>query len=525
MSFSMLFPIYKATGRILSRQLVPANGQVEKKQKEWTGEYSNGKIITENVLNTILDEHKKWLKTYKKDGKKADLRKATLFGVDLGGANLSKYNQMGPHFFHVKLSGAYLDQANLSKAILIRANLVGVSLSKADLSEAYLREAKLSGAYLANANISKAIFDNANLSGAFLHGSNLSRATFIGANLSGAYLDEANLSGATMFKANLSQAILSSTDLRGADLHVANLSGANLSGANLSGANLKEADLKECIFDSNTQLPFFYEPKAGSPPYIPSIANLPSLSMLTYKKSPHGLVDLREGFKKMGYRKQEREITYAIKHTQMCQLLNDPKILNCLKKEDIDYKNFKGKIDRQKFNTIWIRLEGLFHLIFFELTCEYGMSPGRPLKILIFLIPFFSFLYIFGLKTRKKKTGIWIIFLEKSVLKATKEERPFKLTAKFPPRTWPADWPLGLIIIIRSYRILRLAFYFSLLSATTIGWREINVGNWLSRLQRSEYTLRATGWVRTVSGLQSLISVYLLALWALTYFGRPFESV
>jgi hypothetical protein len=27
---------------------------------------------------------------------------------------------------------------------------------------------------------------------------------------------------------------------------------------------------------------------------------------------------------------------------------------------------------------------------------------------------------------------------------------------------------------------------------------------------------------RFVSGFQSLLSVYLLALWALTYFGRPF---
>jgi hypothetical protein len=37
------------------------------------------------------------------------------------------------------------------------------------------------------------------------------------------------------------------------------------------------------------------------------------------------------------------------------------------------------------------------------------------------------------------------------------------------------------------------------------------------------YALRATGWVRVVSGLQSLLSVYLLAMWALTYFGRPFQ--
>jgi len=39
----------------------------------------------------------------------------------------------------------------------------------------------------------------------------------------------------------------------------------------------------------------------------------------------------------------------------------------------------------------------------------------------------------------------------------------------------------------------------------------------------SRYTLKATGWVRTVSGVQSLISVYLLALAVLTYFGRPFK--
>jgi hypothetical protein len=42
-------------------------------------------------------------------------------------------------------------------------------------------------------------------------------------------------------------------------------------------------------------------------------------------------------------------------------------------------------------------------------------------------------------------------------------------------------------------------------------------------MQPCEYMLRATGWVRTVSGTQSLLSVYLLALWVLTYFGRPFE--
>ncbi|OGR31021.1 MAG: hypothetical protein A2139_08490 [Desulfobacca sp. RBG_16_60_12] len=47
--------------------------------------------------------------------------------------------------------------------------------------------------------------------------------------------------------------------------------------------------------------------------------------------------------------------------------------------------------------------------------------------------------------------------------------------------------------------------------------------SWTSRIQMREYILRATGWPRSVAGLQSLLSVYLPALWVLTYFGCPFD--
>lgn len=67
------------------------------------------------------------------------------------------------------------------------------------------------------------------------------------------------------------------------------------------------------------------------------------------------------------------------------------------------------------------------------------------------------------------------------------------------------------------------ALYFSMLSAFHIGWRDLNVGTWLTRMQFTEFALRGRGWVRFTSGLQPLISVYLVAIWALTYFGRPFR--
>ena len=72
------------------------------------------------------------------------------------------------------------------------------------------------------------------------------------------------------------------------------------------------------------------------------------------------------------------------------------------------------------------------------------------------------------------------------------------------------------------WEALRYGLQFSLLSAFHIGWNWLNVGSWITRLQGREYTFQAVGWVRRLSGLQSLLSVYLLAMWALSYFGRPF---
>ena len=78
-------------------------------------------------------------------------------------------------------------------------------------------------------------------------------------------------------------------------------------------------------------------------------------------------------------------------------------------------------------------------------------------------------------------------------------------------------------LLARGYRVPFYALFFSVLSAFHIGWKELSVGSWIARLNPSEYTLKATGWVRTVFQRSSLISVYLLALAVLTYFGRPFE--
>jgi hypothetical protein len=209
-------------------------------------------------------------------------------------------------------------------------------------------------------------------------------------------------------------------------------------------------------------------------------------------------VELREAYKKAGMREPERQVTFALNHTRREKLWKEEGVLG--------------------------KLESLFHLVFFEWTCQYGMNPGRPLEILGLGLFLFTPFYLLAFRTRNRETGIWLVLPPDRILGQGSNVRPFKLTGRIPFRPLPTGrWPRLKARLRRGLRRVRLAFYFSLLSAFNLGWRELNVGNWISRLQRREYTLRATGWPRTVAGLQSLLSVYLLALWVLTYFGRPFD--
>jgi hypothetical protein len=72
-------------------------------------------------------------------------------------------------------------------------------------------------------------------------------------------------------------------------------------------------------------------------------------------------------------------------------------------------------------------------------------------------------------------------------------------------------------------RALGTAFLFSLMSVFNIGFREFNLGRWIRMMQPREFDIRARGWMRTVSGIQSLLGVALVALSLLSYFGHPFE--
>jgi Pentapeptide repeats (8 copies) len=332
------------------------------------------------------------------------------------------------------------------------------------------------------------------------------------ANLCGANLGMANLRKARLDEANLQGANLLMANLQGANLGRANLQQANLLGANLQRVNLLEANLQEADLAVANLAKAIYEPYPEKLPVLWRLTNPTNeLEKLVFFNTPTALIALREAFKKAGMRTQERQLTYAIERTKQ------------LHAWDPSWYDPKGKDTRPWLAKLAGKSESLFSYVLFELPSGYGMAPSRALAGLGLLIVLFSVPYMIAVTTRGA-AGIWMVWLPDRVHKAEGEANPVRVTSAFffpPLKMWAARrWRRGPAC---GLSVLLIGLYFSLLSAFSLGWRELNVGTWIARVQPREYVLRATGWVRTVAGIQSLLSVYLLALWVLTYFGRPFE--
>jgi hypothetical protein len=293
-----------------------------------------------------------------------------------------------------------------------------------------------------------------------------------GANLTGAHLEGAQLEGANLVLAHLERANLEGAQLEDAQLERAYLERAYLYESNLDRANFLGANLAGIIF----------EPQSLENVHLDDAENL---SLMTFTHSPTALVRVRSQFKDSGLREQENQITFAIRRSEMQR--HGP----------------KGVMRHGG-------LERAFNYIFFEFPCQYGASPGRPLLLVAVLAVLLSVVYIFAQVNPGPSGGIWAVWDEHRIRQDEGSSKPERLTDGFPCSRSQTSF-------------YWLALYFSLLSATRIGWHELNVGTWLTRIQPRQYSLQATGWVRVVSGVQSLVSVYLVALSVLSYFGAPFE--
>jgi hypothetical protein len=201
-------------------------------------------------------------------------------------------------------------------------------------------------------------------------------------------------------------------------------------------------------------------------------------------KEPDTLWVLREKFGERGRTDRQAALTYAIGRSAT---FKSPFPLNWLR---------------------WIAL---------DLTYGYGLKPGRALLWLLGLLLIFTPFYVAAQRRGAAAGGIWATWPSERIVKEKGQDEPLLITRGFHSlagtgslkpagRDWLSVWGL--------------AIYFSLLSAFRIGWHDLNFGTWFTRLQAREYLLKASGWVRVVSGIQSLLSVYLFGLWVIAMFGN-----
>lgn len=477
----------------------------------WLWLDSKGHARTKEDLSRILISHALWVHSEGKIGsravltsaklKGADLHEAVLNSADLTGVDLSNANLNGAVLLGAVLQSAVLSGAQMEHADLRLANLEHASLRSTDLTMAQISRSRLVGADLTGVTLSGAYATFTDLSGSGLEGADLSRASLVGINLSNANLTNSRLDGADLTQANLSHTSLFGAHLVGVNLYAANLSSAMLNKADLARAQLIYSDLRTDFLTGTNMDAIVFQPSAL--PVGGVIAKAVKLETITYIDDSTALVQLRKEFQDGGFRAQERAITYALKRKEAA-----------LAREECWQKGSP------------ICWSYWFNKIFFDLTCKYGLSPGNPLRLMVMLWWGCSCLYLLAMNL-KGPSGVYLVgILPQRKGVSTQgiriKPRPFMRAAVRRP-AWKAALTELRGYIAAEMRLLSFGMFFSLMSATNIGFRDINFGRWLRLLTSREFDVRALGWVRIVAGFQSLISVYLVALWILCYFGRPFN--
>ena len=267
-----------------------------------------------------------------------------------------------------------------------------------------------------------------------------------GANLSGANLEGADLRGASMQR----------TDFSGANLLGANLRNATCEKCSFSGAILRSADFDGMSVDLDLRS-FDFSALEGA-------QNLDSI-----RGSRSHLIKLRKGLREAGYRKEERDLTAAIRRV-------DPPVLDT---------------------------------ILFDWTCGYGANSYRLIWCFLLIWAVSGCLYFMCLQ-QSGRAGLYLRVDGTAPGRRCREGRAI-FTKKLKYR-------FDIVAAART------AAFFSLMSSLNLGVRGMAFKSWILTLQPREFDIKACGWPRAVSGIQAVTSFLLLALFLASFFGRPFDE-
>lgn len=478
----------------LAFQVSVASGQLATEQSKPAWRLADGTPIDESWLIAFIAQHRQAVANWEGEPKDywQPLKSASLEGVNLA-ALVAQAQALQPE---LKMGPNELPLIDLSGASLPSVNLDGLVLRGVNLTQARVTRAALRQVHFQSALIAKADFSYADARDSLFENTDAAEASFEGADLSGSMFYCSNVRNAKFIEAFAQHLSFQFSVAAMARFASANLREGEFLETDVEGATFHSADLFHVKWGA------LGKPSLG---WLVRSKNLEQLQSDWAVES--GMVELRKWLMEAGLRDGERKVTYA---------------LNRSRDENVWREGSDGDGP-----TLWGRVEVVFRKICFDWPCSYGLEPGRPLKWMALLCLLSAIPYAAAMLTRtrvakktadessakssKPQSGIWAVPLEKRVTSDARE--PVRLHVK----------------LVRGRRIrgvvelARLALFFSVISAFSTGYRDLDVGRWIERVNPEESTLQGTGWVRVLSGVQSLLSFYLLALWLLTYFGRPFE--
>ncbi len=268
-------------------------------------------------------------------------------------------------------------------------------------------------------------------------------------------------------------------------------SGGVFRSCTFTNARIETEDLHDVRFSNGVFDDVIFE--TSMPPPASGMASMSGLTTLSYINDPTGLQGVRQSFKTDGFRRQERQLTFALKRRE-------------------------NEINRQ--NGDWVTY--YLNLVLFDWTCDYGMSYLRPLRYATYVWVVCTLIYAFFALWRRGG-DIVVLTPHKKNQSLTLTEEPIRYYLNPENTRSRKRWRLYATHVTRLGKTLLGVMFFSLMSAFNIGFRDFKFGRWLRLLLTKEIYIKAVGWARTVSGIQALLSVYFFALFILSYFGRPFE--
>ena len=554
----LLFSVAPAFAANLSGSCPTYTPPKDKAKWEWMDSGCNPR--TRSDLDRILANHKLWIQKYGPDLQGTGLQsEAALLAqnafddplrADLSGAQLRRADLTGQNLEYADLSGGTLDNADLTRARLDDTDLTGAHFEDADLNSAVLVFADLSGATLDHANLTAATLDNADLAGASLSSADLTRASFVQGDFTGSNLQGTDLSDADLTRAWLEDAVYEPGTQPPAN-NIARADGIETlrwaESLNESGCltGNKISDTEACgkalprpatfadgwllwlswrrdqlagkahawLDDAGflwSDLLFVLHHKVTKQQSGAAASQEQEESDSTRTQGKYPLIDMRTALKNAGYSEAELLLNLAYqRHTQ-----------------------------------------STLEMIVFDWTCAYGTAPMRPLILALVLALIAIPIYWLGFRHRLFGTELHLVEQvddrEVDLLVGDAKARPnwqvaphreassipieeqknrnrvYLLVAEgwFRLRLWVRScWPR----VRWEIGFLKTIVLFSLISIINLGFEGLDFGRWMHSLTFREYELNPLGWLRTVSGAQSLVGLGLLALSLLSFFGHRFE--